>query len=169
MHLFKLFKCYSNHFLISLNISDFEILAREFLIWYAVVPDKTFQVPWIKISILHGDWWTRIQHPLQRKWEGKDKNGYVSADILCILASLRWQARWLLWYCSTSNFCVYKFLGSLAKLAKLLAALILLHFEFWLIPGFYGFGALDWWGVNDSSAPLNMSSTWQVLWHLCHS
>ena len=42
MHLFKLFKCYSNHFLISLSISDFEILARLFLSWYAVVPGPPF-------------------------------------------------------------------------------------------------------------------------------
>ena len=37
MHLFKLFKCYSNHFLISLSISDLEILAKRVSVLYAVV------------------------------------------------------------------------------------------------------------------------------------
>ena len=37
MQLCKLFKCYSNHFLISLSISDLEILAKRVSVLYAVV------------------------------------------------------------------------------------------------------------------------------------
>ena len=37
MHFCKLFKCYSNHFLISLSISDFETLAKRVSVLYALV------------------------------------------------------------------------------------------------------------------------------------
>ena len=42
MQLCKLFKCYSNHFLISLSISDLEILAKRVSVLYAVVHAQCF-------------------------------------------------------------------------------------------------------------------------------
>ena len=47
MHLVKLFKCYSNHFLIYLSISDFEILAKRVSVLYAVVHglSKDYEAP----------------------------------------------------------------------------------------------------------------------------
>ena len=45
MQLCKLFKCCFNHFLISISISDLEILAKRVSVLYAVVHGKTYVAP----------------------------------------------------------------------------------------------------------------------------
>ena len=81
MQLCKLFKFYSNHFLISLSISDLEILAKRVSVLYAVVRAQT-KITFFKSFILCGVMSPRSMRDEAPLWSVLDESdGIAVVDV----------------------------------------------------------------------------------------